>query len=70
MGDAHKPEEQQEGNSAMCTDIAIAEVETTVRKPRETGFLGRQIRFFIRNSYQFEKVEEGVLILNCLGSCH
>lgn len=29
MGDAHKPEEKQEGYSAMCTDIAIAEVEKT-----------------------------------------
>lgn len=54
----------------MCTDIAIAEVEKTVRKPREAGFLRRQIQFFIRNSYQFEKVEGGVLILNYLGSCH
>lgn len=36
MGDAHKPEEKQ-GYSAMCTDIAIAEVEKT-----QSGSHGKQ----------------------------
>lgn len=43
MERAHKPEEKQGGYSAICADIAIAEVEKTIWKPRETGFLGRQI---------------------------
>lgn len=37
MGDAHKPEEEQEGYSAMCIDIAIAEVEKT-----QPGSQGKQ----------------------------
>lgn len=42
MGDAHKPEEKQ-GYSAMCTDSNCRGRKDAVRKPRETGFLGRQI---------------------------
>lgn len=59
MGDAHKPEEKQEGYSAIWTDIAIAEVEKTHSGSQEKqDFLEGKYDSLSETAISFKKKEK------------